>query len=159
MGLKIKVPRDGISFLLLGISKRLDLWNGLNQKWKVRNFYYFKFAGLKERRRVLEGGPIFVAGRIMVIREWLEEVFEERKQITSIPIWVKCYDIPMQLWSRQGLSLIGSRIGTPKCCDEFTKRRKRLEFAKLCIEVKADTNFPTALKFKLGEGIEATVGG
>ncbi|KAF5204428.1 hypothetical protein FRX31_005983 [Thalictrum thalictroides] len=86
---------------------------------------YFKFADPKEIMSVLEGGPIFVAGRIM---------------------------------SKQGLSLIGSRIGRPKCCDEFTKGRERLDFAKLCVEVKADTTFPTTLKFKLGEGIEATVG-
>ncbi|KAF5175628.1 hypothetical protein FRX31_034785 [Thalictrum thalictroides] len=94
----------------------------------------------------------------MVIRPWSEDVYEERENITSVPIWVKCYDIPMQLWSPAGLSLIGSKIGNPKCCDEITMKRERLDFARLCIEVKADTTYPTTLRFNLGEGKKVVVG-
>ncbi|PIA27837.1 hypothetical protein AQUCO_07500031v1, partial [Aquilegia coerulea] len=139
----------------------------VEKEWKLNGglqittngkLYFFKFVDPEDRTKILEGGPIFVAGRIMVIRPWSEEVYEERQQISTVPIWVKCYDIPTQLWSREGLSLIGSRIGKPKCCDAMTMKMERLDFARICIEVSADTKYPTTLKFNLGEGKTTTIG-
>ncbi|KAF5198562.1 Dnase i-like superfamily protein [Thalictrum thalictroides] len=139
----------------------------VEREWKVKGgleistdgkLYYFKFSAEEDRQRVLEGGPTFVAGRILVIRPWSEDIYDEKSKITSVPIWVKCYDVPMHLWSDKGFSLIGSKIGKPMCCDEATMKRSRLDYAKLCIEVSASTNFPTTLKFKLGEGKIAIIG-
>ncbi|KAF5184816.1 Rna exonuclease, partial [Thalictrum thalictroides] len=113
------------------------------KEWKLKgglqittdgNLYYFKFVDPEDRRRILEGGPIFVASGIMVIRQWSDDVFDEKNQITTVPIWVKCFDIPTQMWTKEGLSLIGSRIGTPKCCDAMIMKMERLDFARICVE-------------------------
>ncbi|KAF5201693.1 hypothetical protein FRX31_008720 [Thalictrum thalictroides] len=75
----------------------------VENEWKLKGgmqittdgkLYYFKFVNPEDRRKILEGGPIFVAGRITVIRPWAEDVYEEKNQISTVPIWVKYYDIP-----------------------------------------------------------------
>ncbi|PIA55374.1 hypothetical protein AQUCO_00800259v1 [Aquilegia coerulea] len=173
------VPRDiidqGINLwkdYLVGffVDKRMPFFlvkRTVEREWKLKGgleiktdgkLYYFKFGNLEERQRVFEGGPIFVVGRIMVIREWSEDVYEFKEHITSVPIWVRCYDVPMQLWSPKGLSFIGSKIGKPRCCDEITVKRERLDYARLCIEVPADTTYPTTLRFDMGNGKIAVVG-
>ncbi|PIA58633.1 hypothetical protein AQUCO_00500524v1 [Aquilegia coerulea] len=152
------------------IDKRMSfslVKRSVEKEWKVKGglqittdgkLYYFKFVDPDDRRRILEEGPIFVAGRIMVIRQWSGEVFDKKNQITSVPIWVKCYDIPTQMWSKEGLSLIGSRIEKPKCSDTMTMKMERLDFARICVEIQADTIFPTNLKFKMGDGKTAVIG-
>ncbi|KAF5196454.1 Atp-dependent dna helicase [Thalictrum thalictroides] len=111
----------------------------VEKEWKLKRgmqittdgkLYYFKFVDHEDRRKILEGGPIFLAGQIMVIRLRAEDVYEERNQISTFQIWVKCYDIPTQVWCKEGLSLIGSRIGKPECCDEMTMEMERLDFCE-----------------------------
>uniref|UniRef100_A0A6N2MQU0 Uncharacterized protein n=1 Tax=Salix viminalis TaxID=40686 RepID=A0A6N2MQU0_SALVM len=45
--------------------------------------------------------------------------------------------LPFPLWNRTGLSLAASMVGRPLSCDEHTFSCKRLDFARLCVEVDA----------------------
>jgi len=68
-------------------------------------------------------------------------------KITKIPVWIQIYDLPFLLWTNEGLSEVASMVGQPLFCDELTLGCKRLDYARLCVEV--DASLPFVHKFEL----------
>ncbi|KAL5713366.1 hypothetical protein ACHQM5_015447 [Ranunculus cassubicifolius] len=120
----------------------------LEDKWKLKGkfemasdiqLFYFKFHNPEDKKSVLELGPIFINRKLFVVLPWSEEVETKRQQINVLPIWVKVYQVPKQMWTDEGLAFIAGLIGTPLYTDELTKGAERLEFANLCVEISAAT--------------------
>ncbi|KAJ6411469.1 hypothetical protein OIU84_008108 [Salix udensis] len=74
-------------------------------------FYVFRFRTKEALGAVLERGPWMLKG------------------------------LPLPLWTKQGLSLAASMVGTPLSCDEPTISCSRLDYARLCIELNASLPF------------------
>ncbi|KAF5187207.1 Rna exonuclease [Thalictrum thalictroides] len=132
----------------------------LAKQWKIkgsysmvadRDIFYFKFLDESDRQLVLEIGPIFIGGKLFVVRPWTQEVEKLRKDVKTIPIWANLYNIPKELWSEKGLSYLASLMGKPVCLDEATAKRERLNFARVCIEVNLDFTFKTNWQYKMGD--------
>ncbi|KAF9606891.1 hypothetical protein IFM89_029490 [Coptis chinensis] len=100
--------------------------------------FYFKFGCEEDRQMVIEQGPIFVVGRVFVIRPWADDLDSQRKGIQKVPVWVKM-DLPKILWTDKGISFVAGRLGKPLCVDAATANRTRLNYAKVCIEVDASS--------------------
>ncbi|KAK8684981.1 hypothetical protein V6N13_040992 [Hibiscus sabdariffa] len=62
-----------------------------------------------------------------------------------MPVWVQLYSVPLELYSRRGLSYIASAIGYPLYMDTITASKERLEFAKVCVEIAAGARIPRAV--------------
>ncbi|KAF5187086.1 Rna exonuclease, partial [Thalictrum thalictroides] len=130
----------------------------LQKQWKLQNFemvadddlFYFKFQSEDDKIMVIDKGPIFIAGRLFVLKFWSPEVDKGKNLISSVPIWVKFENVPKRLWSEEGLGFIASLLGRPVCLDDATLKKTRLKFAKVCIEVDLECPFPKSLKIKLG---------
>ena len=58
--------------------------------------YIFRFRDLVARDWVLENGPWYMAGRPIIIRFWKPGMEMLNVQITSLPIWVKFFNIPLE---------------------------------------------------------------
>ncbi|KAF5182712.1 Rna exonuclease [Thalictrum thalictroides] len=118
----------------------------LQKEWKLQNFemvvdeemFYFKFTSDEDKMGVIEKGPIFIAGRLFVLRLWSPEIEKGKKLISSVPIWVKFEGVPKRLWSSEGLGFLASLIGRLVCLDEVTEKKTRLKFARVCIEVDVE---------------------
>ncbi|KAF5194056.1 hypothetical protein FRX31_016361 [Thalictrum thalictroides] len=132
----------------------------LSKQWKLKgsyevatdeDYFYFKFVNEEDKRQVIEQGPIFIAGRIFVVKPWSNVVDSQRKQIKSIPLWVIIHGIPKKLWTKEGLSYVGSLIGKPICSDEATAKKTRLSFAKICVEVESINDLPTSKSVDVGD--------
>ncbi|PIA41441.1 hypothetical protein AQUCO_02200093v1 [Aquilegia coerulea] len=143
--------------------------NALQQLWKNTGtfditsdgeLFYLSFADVRDKQKILEKGPINIAGRSFIIRQWTEDVEDHRKKVASLPIsiWVKFLDVPKQLWTDDGLSYLGSLIGTPLYQDEATAKKKQLNYAKICVEVQVDDKFPTSVTVGMGSGKNAIIG-
>ena len=78
-------------------------------------------------------------------------------QLTSLPIWVKFYNIPLEYWTNTCLGYIPSAIGKPLHLDSLTENRSRLSFARICIEVDWNSEFPKFALLNLGNGKFTTV--
>ncbi|KAF9598617.1 hypothetical protein IFM89_028286 [Coptis chinensis] len=87
-----------------------------------------------------------------------QELETQRKNMSTLPIWVKLWNMPKQMWTKKGISFIASRIGKPICRDAATQKKQRLDFARVCIEVTRNAKYPDCLRFDLGKGIIAEVG-
>ncbi|KAF5206514.1 Rna exonuclease, partial [Thalictrum thalictroides] len=132
----------------------------LAKQWKIKGsydiatddeFFYFKFTDGDDKRMILEKGPIFIAGRIFIVKPWSKSIDTQKKQIKSIPIWVTIYGLPKCLWTTEGLSYVGSLLGQPMCADEATTNKSRLSFAKICVEVTSVAELPNSLPIDIGE--------
>ena len=71
-------------------------------------------------------------------------------QLTSIPIWVKFYNIPLEYWTNTSLGHIASVVGNPLHLDSLTENQSKLSFARICVEVGVDCEFPKSVLLDLG---------
>ena len=47
------------------------------------------------------------------------------------------HNIPVEYWTEEGLSKLASAIGVPLYADHATESRKRISFARVCVEIEA----------------------
>ena len=99
--------------------------------------FYFKFDTRSSLDAVLEGGPWYIAGRPIILRKWESHISLEKNRISKIPLWVHFYNIPLEYWTQEGLSYIASMIGKPLYVDKTIASRRRITYARICIEVDA----------------------
>ena len=106
---------------------------------------------------VMESGPWYIAGRPIILRVWQPGMEMLNIQLTSLPIWVKFYNIPLEYWTNTCLGYITSAVGKPLHLDSLTENRTMLSFARICIEVDLNSKFPKAALLNVGNGKYTTV--
>ncbi|XP_039020658.1 uncharacterized protein LOC120152524 [Hibiscus syriacus] len=77
--------------------------------------------------------------------------------LSRMPVWIQLYNIPLELFSRKGLSYIASAIGKPLHMDSITASRERLEFAGVCVEISVDSKIPDSVAVLLCDGSIASI--
>ena len=116
------------------------LWSKLGLRDMVATdsgFYFFKFDSEEESLSILEGGPWHLAGQPIILQKWHAGLTLSREAITTIPVWVHIYNIPLEYWNPTGLSHIASAIGKPLHVARVTANCRRISFARICIELNA----------------------
>ena len=101
-------------------------------------YFFFKFNSKEASDAVLEGGPWYLAGQPIILKNWHVGLELTKEAQSTIPIWVNIYNIPLEYWNPEGLGFIASAIGKPLHVHKMTASCQRLSFARLCIEVSAD---------------------
>ena len=118
----------------------------------TEGMYIFRFRDPKARDWVLENGPWNFAGRPIILRFWKPGMEMLNAQLTSIPIWVKFFNIPLEYWTATSLGCIASAVGFPLHLDSHTENHTRLSFARICIEVDGKCEFPRSVLLDMGNG-------
>ncbi|XVF65878.1 hypothetical protein PTKIN_Ptkin09bG0286400 [Pterospermum kingtungense] len=101
------------------------------------------------RDYVLENGPWHVQNRPLLIRKWEPGMKTLDLNLQKVPIWVHLWNVPLELFSQQGLSYISSVLGVPLYMDKFTANQERLAFAKVCVLIDASKEIPAEIGVKL----------
>lgn len=92
---------------------------------------------------VLEGGPSYGGGGgLLILKQWHRMMKLSKEDKKSIPVWVKFYNIPLEYWDEDGLSRIASAVGVPLFMDQPTSSGSRISFARVCVNIQADSLFP-----------------
>ncbi|GAV66549.1 DUF4283 domain-containing protein, partial [Cephalotus follicularis] len=110
--------------------------------------FLFKFDNNTSYDRVLRNGPWEVWGAYLALKRWEEGMSLCKDSFSSIPVWVKLANVPSELWTRPGLSYVGSALGVRLCMDAATSAGNRLSFAKVCVEMKASSSFLNSFKVR-----------
>lgn len=64
----------------------------------------------------------------------------------------------MEFWNGDGLSRIASSVGTPLFMDELTASGNRISFARVCVNIQADSLFPDSFSITSeGDSVEIRV--
>ncbi|KAF9625386.1 hypothetical protein IFM89_022191 [Coptis chinensis] len=122
-----------------------------------KNLFYFKFVNDEDKQRVIDHEPLFLLGRIFVVRPWTPSIDKYRNGIKALPIWIRV-DLPKHLWTKNGIDFISSIIGEPIYMDDATARRTRISYARICVVVDIEFKFPSFIPIKIGEGDIVDIG-
>ncbi|KAE8729811.1 Vacuolar protein sorting-associated protein 32-like protein 1 [Hibiscus syriacus] len=114
-------------------------WQASTAEWK--NSLVGQFLG---------AAPNFISLQRTIDKLWNQPLTGARAQIA--PLWIHLYNIPLELYSREGLSYIASALGVPVTMDSITASKTRLEYAKVCIEIGAKEDIPETVEVILANG-------
>ncbi|KAI8557667.1 hypothetical protein RHMOL_Rhmol04G0028000 [Rhododendron molle] len=115
-------------------------------------FFVFNFRDTETLDSILENGPYFCGDKHIAIKKWHRGMHLTKGAFSSVPVWVKLYNVPLESWTEDGLSYIASYISNPLYLDDFTQNHSRLTFARVCIEVEAAKEIPKSFVVNLGYG-------
>lgn len=116
-----------------------------------KGFFFLLFEGEKFHQ-LLESGPWHFGGKLLILKLWHPYLKLEKDQLSTVPLWVHFYNIPIELWTGPGFSYIASSVGRPLYVDQFTESGKRISFAKICVEVDCSSPLPTSFDLKDANG-------
>lgn len=69
-----------------------------------------------------------------------------------MPIWIKLLELNLRLWDSEILSAVVSVVGTPLKSDDHTAKETRLSFARILVEIKADSDLANEATISLHDG-------
>ncbi|XP_039036061.1 uncharacterized protein At4g02000-like [Hibiscus syriacus] len=121
------------------------------------NLYLFSFESDTARDWVMENGPWHFYNKPLILRKWEPNMQKLHFDLSRIPIWVHLFNVPLELFSNEGLSYIASAIGYPLSMDSITASKTRLEYAKVCVEVGVSEVIPKSIDVMLNNGLHSTV--
>ncbi|XP_021996309.1 uncharacterized protein LOC110893511 [Helianthus annuus] len=106
-------------------------------------FFFFKFDSKEGMAKILEGGPWLIRKVPLFLNVWSPSVSLKKEGIKSVPVWVKLHNVPIAIYTDDGLSLLASKLGVPKRLDGYTadmctENWGRSSFARALIEITAD---------------------
>ncbi|XP_058755867.1 uncharacterized protein LOC131628790 [Vicia villosa] len=98
-------------------------------------YFILRFHSVDDKDLVLMKGPYTIRNMAMLLRDWKPNFNLQRDMLRTIPIWVKLPHLPLYLWGKRSLSMIGSVLGTPLVTDECTANRLRVSYARILVEI------------------------
>ncbi|TYK23423.1 DUF4283 domain-containing protein [Cucumis melo var. makuwa] len=94
---------------------------------------------------VIAQGIQHLGSKPMLLRKWTPGIVPESFGFTSVPVWIKLGRIPMELWTEAGLAVVASAVGKPITLDLAIKERRRLSYARICVELDVDSHMPAKI--------------
>jgi len=131
----VKLVQDKLAFTLYGyfLGDRVAypvVENFVQINWKkyglqkcmmnANGFFFFKFTDHKGMLDVLEGGPWLIRSKPVFLNTWSPTSVLKKEDIKKVAVWVKLHDVPLAAYTDDGLSMLASRIGSPRLLDSFT---------------------------------------
>ncbi|KAJ6670209.1 GLYCINE-RICH CELL WALL STRUCTURAL PROTEIN 1.8-LIKE [Salix viminalis] len=140
----MRMPHHALQTIAMRVWKQ----HGLEKVISMANgFSIFQFSFEEQVQPVIEMGPWLFGGKNIILQKWHPRFIFDKNRISTLPVWVRLHGLPFPLWSKQGLSLAASMVGTPLSCDEQTFKGTRLEYARICVEI--DASLPYVHKFEI----------
>jgi len=132
----------------------------IREGWKVKckqwihrsGWIIFKFDSQEDRLSVLNGGPYFIYGRNLMLKNMPKCFRFGAEEIAIVPVWVQLPDLPLDCWNARALSKIASRVGKPITTDKLTHSKERLSFARVLVEVDASKELVNSVEMRLPTG-------
>ncbi|KAK4737473.1 hypothetical protein R3W88_001170 [Solanum pinnatisectum] len=109
-------------------------------------YYVVGFANEEERDRVLCSGPYYLMRRPIIMKPWVLEFNFKEEILTTIPLWVKLPNLPLNCWNVVVLSKIESSLGKPLYANECTSQMNRISFVRILVEVDITRPLPKVIK-------------
>ena len=107
----------------------------------------FRILDSAMRGRVLRRGMWNLAEVPVVMTEWKPFV-EEEEIHSSVPLWVHLKNVPMNMFSWNGLSFATSPVGVPLKLHPDTALCKDFKVAKVFVKADLTKDLPSSMNFK-----------
>ena len=90
-----------------------------------------------------------LAGIPVVMSKWSPFVEEDQPEEKSMPLWVHLKNVPIDMFSWQGLSFVASPLGTPVRLHPETVQCLNIEVAKIFVNVDLTKDLPKKMNFNI----------
>lgn len=110
-------------------------------------YFIVRFQSKDDFCSLAYSGPHMFNGKPTVVKPWTANFNFHEEILRTIPVWVRLPNLPLNCWSDNSLSRLGSAIGVPLCADECTTKQLRVSFARLLVEI--DVTKPLTRTIKL----------
>ncbi|XP_074296366.1 uncharacterized protein LOC141626478 [Silene latifolia] len=136
-------PKLVLGGFIRRIWKKLSI---VSTMFQPNGFCLIRFKTKDDKHAALHSGPLFFDNKPFVVKEWTPGMKLTKEKPDSIPVWIHLYDLDLKYW---GLALpkIVSLVGKPICCDQATKNREFLGYARYLVEVKVGEHLPDSIEF------------
>jgi len=143
----VKVYGRLVSFSFLH-GRLISLWKPMGKIDCVdlgKEFFLVRFSTKEDCEAVLRNGPWFIGENFLSIRPWEPNFKPVEANISSVAIWVRLDELPIEYYHVEALQLIGNAIGKVLRIDTHTASESRARFARICIQVDIGKPLVTAL--------------
>ena len=80
-----------------------------------------------------------------MIRPWEPDFKPALASVSSIAVWVRLNELPIEYYNVEALQIIGNAIGKVLRVDTFTASETRGRFARICVQVDVEKPLATAI--------------
>nr|GEV36233.1 hypothetical protein [Tanacetum cinerariifolium] len=92
---------------------------------------------------MLENGPWFIWNNLFIMKKWHSDENILKDNVSTIPVWVKLYGVPVTAFNDDGLSVIDIKLGTPLMLDSYTSYMcmqswGRSSYDRVMVELRVD---------------------
>nr|POE91199.1 hypothetical protein CFP56_37804 [Quercus suber] len=98
-----------------------------------KDYFLIRFSNDEDYDKVLRGGPWFVGGHFLAIKPWEPYFKASEAKLTSIAVWVRFPELPIEFYDTSVLKEIRSAIGPVLRIDSYTAFESCESYARLCI--------------------------
>ncbi|OMO70978.1 hypothetical protein COLO4_28420 [Corchorus olitorius] len=120
----------------------------LAQLWKLKkfpaivdlgeDFFLLKFEFENDYHYVLKEGPWFIGGHFLTVRKWEPNFRASEATFSSVAVWVRLNELPVEFFDGDILQKIGRNIGKLIKIDTHTLADERRRYARLCVQINMD---------------------
>lgn len=107
----------------------------------------FRVSDAAMRARILKRGMWNIGNIPLVVAKWTPKELEEKPEVKSIPLWVHLKNVPMNMFSWEGLSFITSAAGHPVKLHPETSACSNFKVAKIFTNVDLSKDLPRKINF------------
>ena len=144
----------GYQFLYSRIMSLSKPGGKLNYIALGNDFFQIQFSLKEDYTIVLKGGPWFIGGHYLSIRNWEPNSKASITFVSSVVVWVRLPELPVEYYEPSIFWEIGTAIGPVLQIDTHTAAESQARFAHIYIQVDFDK--PLIKLVKIG-GIEQPV--
>lgn len=87
---------------------------------------------------VLDKGPWFIGEHFLSIRPWIPNFRSCSADVSSIAVWVRLTELPIEYYQVEALKEIGSTIGKVLRIDTHTALEARGRYAQICVQINVE---------------------
>nr|POE89475.1 uncharacterized protein CFP56_65842 [Quercus suber] len=111
-------------------------------------FFLVRFFSKEDLNSVLKRGPWFLGDHFLSLRPWEPFFKPSAANISLVAVWIRLYELPLELYEAEVLREIGESIGKVLRVDMHTAMEARGKYARLCIQI--DINKPLINSILIG---------
>nr|POE67861.1 hypothetical protein CFP56_62033 [Quercus suber] len=108
-------------------------------------FFLTRLSLGEDYENVLRKGLWFIGDHFLSIRPWEPDFKPVLASVSSIVVWIRLNELPIEYYNAEALQLIGKAIGNVFRVDTFTASETRGRFARLCVQVDVEKPLATVI--------------
>lgn len=100
-----------------------------------KGFFIVSFNIEQERDNIINQGPWFWGKAGLFTKPWFPEFDENTMKVSTVPVWVRLHNVPLNFWHHKVLTAIGNSLGKFLKINGERVNQGIFTFARICVEV------------------------